>query len=107
MPRKAVTRQLEHLCTRPEMQKLLILISDGQPADHGYCGTEAEADLRGVKKEYEKRDVILFAAAIGDDKENIRRIYKDGFLDITKLEDLYCTHPNHGLSGTNCYPCGN
>ena len=36
----------------------------------------------------EKRDVILFAAAIGDDKENIRRIYKDGFLDITKLEEL-------------------
>ena len=31
---------------------------------------------------------ILFAAAIGDDKENIRRIYKDGFLDITKLEEL-------------------
>ena len=53
-----------------------------------YSGTEAEADLRGIKKEYEKRDVILFAAAIGDDKENIRRIYKDGFLDITKLEEL-------------------
>ena len=62
--------------------------SDGQPADYGYSGTEAEADLRGIKKEYEKRDVILFAAAIGDDKENIRRIYKDGFLDITKLEEL-------------------
>ena len=74
----------EHLCTRPELQKLLILISDGQPADYGYSGTEAEADLRGIKKEYEKRDVILFAAAIGDDKENIRRIYKDGFLDITE-----------------------
>lgn len=63
-------------------------VSDGQPADYGYSGTEAEADLRGIKKEYEKRDVILFAAAIGDDKENIRRIYKDGFLDITKLEEL-------------------
>ena len=66
----------EHLCTRPELQKPLILISDGQPADYGYSGTEAEADLRGIKKEYEKRDVILFAVAIGDDKENIRRIYK-------------------------------
>lgn len=77
----------EHLCTRPGF-RLLILISDGQPADYGYSGTEAEADLRGIKKEYEKRDVILFAAAIGDDKENIRRIYKDGFLDITKLEEL-------------------
>ena len=54
----------------------------------GYSGTAAEADLRGIKKEFQKRGVITFAAAIGDDKENIRRIYKDGFLDITRLEDL-------------------
>lgn len=78
----------EHLHKRTENQKLLILISDGQPADYGYSGTEAEADLRGIKKEYEKKGIILFAAAIGDDKEHIRRIYKDGFLDITKLEEL-------------------
>lgn len=37
---------------------------------------------------YRKRGIVIFAAAIGDDKENIRRIYQDGFLDITKLEDL-------------------
>ncbi|MDD3279541.1 MAG: VWA domain-containing protein [Lachnospiraceae bacterium] len=78
----------EHLVGRPEQQKLLILISDGQPADYGYYGTEAEADLRGIKKEYEKKGITLFAAAIGSDKENIKRIYKEGFLDITKLEDL-------------------
>lgn len=78
----------EHLVTRPETQKLLILISDGQPADCGYYGTEAEADLRGIKKEYEKQGIILFAAAIGSDKENIKRIYKEGFLDITDLEKL-------------------
>lgn len=78
----------EHLDKRPEKQKILILISDGQPADCGYYGTEAEADLRGIKKEYEKKGITLFAAAIGSDKENIKRIYKEGFLDITKLEDL-------------------
>ena len=78
----------EHLAKRPEKQKLLIIISDGQPADTGYYGTEAEADLRGIKKEYSKKGIKLFAAAIGDDKENIKRIYQDGFLDITKLEDL-------------------
>lgn len=78
----------EHLAKRPESQKLLIIISDGQPADCGYSGTEAEADLRGIKNEYRKRGIVIFAAAIGDDKENIRRIYQDGFLDITKLEDL-------------------
>ena len=78
----------EHLDRRAAKRKLLILISDGQPADYGYSGTEAEADLRGIKKEYEKKGITLFAAAIGDDKENIKRIYKDGFLDITNLEDL-------------------
>jgi len=30
----------------------------------------------------------MFAAAIGSDKENIERIYKDGFLDITDLNQL-------------------
>ena len=30
----------------------------------------------------------MFAAAIGDDKPNIERIYKDGFLDITDLNKL-------------------
>ncbi|MDO4274141.1 MAG: nitric oxide reductase activation protein NorD [Eubacteriales bacterium] len=78
----------EHLDKHAAKRKLLILISDGQPADYGYSGTEAEADLRGIKKEYEKKGITLFAAAIGDDKENIKRIYKDGFLDITNLEDL-------------------
>ena len=48
----------EHLAKRPENRKLLILISDGQPADTGYRGTEAEADLRGIKKEYARQ--ILF-----------------------------------------------
>lgn len=61
----------EHLAKRPESQKLLIIISDGQPADCGYSGTEAEADLRGIKNEYRKRGIVIFAAAIGDDKENI------------------------------------
>jgi len=79
----------ERLVKRPEPLKLLILISDGQPAGNGgYYGTEAEADLRGVKLEYQRKGIKLFAAAIGDDKENIQRIYGDGFLDITDLNKL-------------------
>ncbi len=78
----------ERLMTRPEPIKLLIITSDGQPAAHGYCGTEAEADLRGIKQEYSRKGIQIFAAAIGNDKENIQRIYKDGFLDITNLEKL-------------------
>ena len=78
----------ERLAHRPEKIKILIIISDGQPAGRGYGGTEAEADLRGIKQEYKNRGVTMFAAAIGNDKENIERIYKDGFLDITDLEQL-------------------
>ena len=78
----------ERLMTRPEAIKLLIIISDGQPAADNYYGTAAEADLRGIKKEYASKGIKIFAAAIGDDKENIQRIYQDGFLDITRLERL-------------------
>ena len=38
----------ERLLTRPEAIRLLIVISDGQPAADNYYGTEAEADLRGI-----------------------------------------------------------
>ena len=78
----------ERLMKRGEQIRLLILISDGQPCADGYFGTEAEADLRGIKLEYKRKGITLFAAAIGDDKPNIERIYKDGFLDITDITRL-------------------
>jgi nitric oxide reductase activation protein len=78
----------EQLSKRPEEVKILILISDGQPADSGYYGTSAEEDLRGVKHEYSRKGILFVAAAIGNDKENIERIYGDGFLDITDLNKL-------------------
>ena len=78
----------DRLSKRPEPVKLLILVSDGQPADTGYYGTAAEEDLRGVKHEYQRKGILFLAAAIGDDKENIERIYGDSFLDITDLHQL-------------------
>lgn len=78
----------ERLLTRKEAIKLLLIISDGQPAGHGYYGTEAEADLRGIKQEYARKGIQLFAAAIGSDKPNIQDIYGDNFLDITDLNKL-------------------
>lgn len=78
----------ERLSARPEDMKLLILVSDGQPADDGYYGTAAEEDLRGIKQEYQRKGILFVAAAIGSDKENIERIYGDSFLDITDLNKL-------------------
>jgi cobalamin biosynthesis protein CobT len=78
----------DRLSKRPEDVKILILISDGQPAAPGYFGTAAEEDLRGVKREYSRKGILFIAAAIGDDKENIERIYGDGFLDIADMNKL-------------------
>ena len=78
----------ERLMERPEEIKLLILVSDGQPSGEGYYGTAAEADLRGIKQEYSRKGIRLFSAAIGEDKPNIKRIYGDGFLDISNINKL-------------------
>ena len=55
------------LSKRPEAVKILILVSDGQPADSGYGGSAAEEDLRGIKQEYQRKGILFVAAAIGDD----------------------------------------
>lgn len=68
--------------------KILMIICDGQPNDDGYSGSAAEADLRGIKLEYARKGVKIYAAAIGDDRPNIERIYGDGYLDITNLREL-------------------
>lgn len=78
----------ERFSHRPEELKLLFLVSDGQPADTGYYGTAAEEDLRGIQQEYRRKGILFVAAAIGDDKENMERIYGDSFLDITDLHQL-------------------
>lgn len=78
----------ERLSRRPEAVRILILVSDGQPADCGYGGSAAEEDLRGIKQEYQRKGILFVAAAIGDDKQNIERIYGDSFMDITDLNQL-------------------
>lgn len=78
----------EQLSKRTEDVKLLILVSDGQPAAFGYSGTAAEEDLRGIKQEYRRKGILFVAAAIGSDKQNIERIYGDSYMDITDLNQL-------------------
>ena len=78
----------DKLDKRYEEVKLLIVVSDGQPAASGYSGSEAEKDMRTMKTTYDRKGIITFAAAIGSDKKNIERIYGDGFLDITDLTKL-------------------
>ena len=41
-----------------------------------------------VFPEYQRKGILFIAAAIGDDKQNIERIYGNSFLDITDLSQL-------------------
>lgn len=78
---------LEKLANRPEERKLLIIISDGQPAAMNYGGRAAIADMQEVIDEYKHIDII--AAAIGSDQEVIEEIYgRKRFLDCSNLTNL-------------------
>ena len=78
----------QKLLNRPEDIKILLMISDGQPYAQGYKGEIAKADLQEAKYSLEKRGVKLFSAAIGDDREMIEEIYKDGFLNIADFNTM-------------------
>ena len=85
----AIEIAAHRLSLRTEDIKMLIIISDGQPNDNGYGGDAAADDIRSILSRYRRQGVETIAAAIGDDKENIREIYGAGaFLDIDDLDRL-------------------
>ena len=73
---------------RPEQVKLLIVISDGRPNHTGYGGEMATKDIQEIVKQCKQKGIEVIACAIGDDKNNIRTIYGDGFIDISDLKTL-------------------
>ncbi|WP_191396127.1 hypothetical protein [Flavonifractor sp. An306] len=73
------------LAKRKEEVKLLFIISDGQPNHGSYCGEAAKKDIQEVVSKYRRKGVITFATAIGTDRDKIREIYGDGYLDISDL----------------------
>ena len=74
------------LSRRPELSKLMIVVSDGQPSDYDYGGALAAADISSIVKKYRKTGVEIIASAIGSDKDRIKAIYGEGnFLDISDL----------------------
>lgn len=85
----AILYMCERLQKRPEQQKLLFVISDGQPNDDGYKGKAAMEDMASIVALYDKKGVQTIACAIGDDKDNIKAIYgEDRFFDISDLNEL-------------------
>ena len=85
----AIRYAAERLAKRKEDIKLLFVISDGLPLARNYSGMRAQEDIRSIVNEYERKNVLTIAAAIGDDKEQTCEIYgEDRFLDIEDLEKL-------------------
>lgn len=80
----------EKLAAAPQETKLLISLSDGQPkAMDDYTGSYAAQDMQQTIAEYERKGITFLAAAIGQDKEVIQRIYgNERFLDITNLKEF-------------------
>lgn len=75
------------LAKRSEAIRLMIIISDGQPNDGQYGGKAAAKDIQSILKKYRRQGIEFVAAAIGNDKDKIAKIYGMGsFLDISDLE---------------------
>lgn len=84
----AINYVCEKLLKQEAENKILIVISDGNPAASGYYGPAAEKDMIDTISKYRRKGIIPFAAAIGSDKENIKRIYREGFMDISDMSKL-------------------
>lgn len=78
----------EKLMHVPAEERMLLVITDGQPNSLAYTGEVAEEDLRQVIKTYGGRGMKIYAAAIGEDREKIHGVYGERFLDISDLDDM-------------------
>lgn len=90
----AIAIAIDRLAQRPEQLKLLVIVSDGQPNHTDYGGELAERDIQEIVRRGKRRGVETIAAAIGDDRTQIRRIYGESFLDVSDLQKLPKTFVN-------------
>ncbi|GCF93715.1 ATP-binding protein [Enterococcus florum] len=80
----------EKLSHQTAETKILLTISDGQPkALPDYTGKKAKEDIQSVLADYERQGIIFIAAAIGEDKEQIKELYgQERFVDISDLSKM-------------------
>ena len=48
----------------------------------------AKKGIQDIKRRRERRGVHVFAAAVGEDREIIESIYKEGFLNISDMKTM-------------------
>jgi len=82
----------EYLARRPETDKILIVITDGEPMHPStkdvYYGKLGVEDSGRAVKDLEKMGINVFGLAIGDGKSEIKKIYTKNYIDIPNLKHL-------------------
>lgn len=85
----AIHISCEILGKRPEQDKLFIILSDGLPNDGGYGGKAAAEDIQNiVRLAQRKYGIETIACAIGKDRDRIRDIYGNAYLDVSDFSAL-------------------
>lgn len=75
---------------RKEQNKLLIVLSDGQPAARAYgYGKDGIADTKAAIREAKKFANVLGVAIGNSDTETIQSMYEKNFLHISETNDLF------------------
>lgn len=78
----------EKLNRRKERQKLLFFTCDGLPNASDYGGKVARDDLKQIQKELHRDGIHLLVAAIGEDQEEIHKIYGNSCINTSDLSAL-------------------
>lgn len=90
----AITYMGEKLVKRPEDIKILIVISDGEPAGTSYYSDyDSNEDTRKAIEHYRKQGIKIFGAVV-DEWERVSRIYGDEYSfdarQDSELEKTFC-----------------
>ena len=78
----------ERLKRRKERMKLLFFTCDGLPNASDYGGEVARDDLKQIQKELRRAGIHLLVAAIGEDQEEIHKIYGNSCINTSDLSAL-------------------
>lgn len=78
----------EKLKRRKERMKLLFFTCDGLPNASDYGGKVARDDLKQIQKELHRHGIHLLVAAIGEDQEEIHKIYGNSCINTSDLSAL-------------------
>lgn len=75
---------------RPEAHKIMIVISDGQPACNAYCGgLDGYVDTKNAIRDARAKNQNVIGVAIGADLKLLQNMYGNDFVYIKSSEDLF------------------